>query len=141
MSIAPTIKYFGRFPTVILMQATGDFDGTTLQAVAPVITPGLYTFAAQAGGGVFNFHEDPIEVKQIAYSGGGTLTVTKVVGVPGTAVQSSVIASITGSGVTVSLSNIFVSPGEYLKFVSSGGTAAKVSVTSQLAAHSSDGAG
>lgn len=137
--MAPTVKYFGRFPSVIFMQAVDEFDGTTLQGSVPTITPGLYTFAPQSGGGVFNFHEDPIEVKQICYSGGGTLTVTKVVGTPSSPIASSVVATITGPA-PVSFSNIYLSPGEYLKMVSSGGTTPTISVTSQMAEHSSDGA-
>lgn len=140
MAIPATIKYFGRFPTTILMQSSSQLDGATLQAADPVITPGLYSFAAQAGGGVFAFHDEPIEIKQVAYSGGGTLTVTKVVGTPGSPIMSSVVESITGS-TPVSFSNLFLSPGEFLKFSSSGGTNPQISVTSQLAAHSSDGAG
>lgn len=138
--MAATISYFGRFPTVIFMQATDEFDGTTLQASAPVITPGLYTFAPQSGGGVFNFHTDPIEVKQIAFAGGGTLTVSKVVGAPGSPVMTSVVEIITGTA-PVNFSNLYVSPGEYLKFVSSGSTSPQVTIVSQMAEHSSDGGG
>ena len=140
MAIAPTIKYFGRFSSVIVMQSSSSFDGTTLQGSDPVITPGTYVFPAQAGGGVFNLHEDPIEVKQIAYAGGGTLTVTKVVGTLASPVMSSVVEVITGA-TPVNFSNLFLSPGELLQFTSSGGSSPKISVTSQLAAHSSDGAG
>ena len=50
MAIAPTIKYFGRFPTSIVLQSTSSFDGTTPQSNLPVITPGLYQKRRKAPG-------------------------------------------------------------------------------------------
>jgi hypothetical protein len=138
--MAATVQYFGRFPTVIVMQSSSQFDGTTAQSAAPVISPGVYTFPAQAGGGLYAFHQDPVEIKQIACSGGGTVTVTKVVGTPGsTPVMSSAIGSITGA-IPANFTNLFLAPGEYLQFTSSGSTTPKVSITGQLANASSDGA-
>jgi hypothetical protein len=140
MAISPTVKYFGRFPTVIVMQSSSQFDGSSPQGSPAVISPGVYTFPAQAGGGVYAFHETPVEVKQIAFAGGGTLTVTKVIGVFGGAtVASSVIAVITGA-TPVDLTQFFLSPGEYLTMVSSGGSNPVVSITAHEAAYSSDGA-
>jgi hypothetical protein len=140
MAVAATVKYFGRFPTTIVLQSSGQFVGSAAPTSQAVITPGLYVFPADADSGVYAFHEDPVEVKQIAFSGGGTLTVTKVVGVFGGATtMSSVIAVITGA-TPVDLTNFFLSPGEYLTFASSGSTAPKISITGHLAAYISDGA-
>lgn len=139
MAVAATIKYFGRFPSVIVMQASDEFDGTTPQSSLPVITPGMYVFPAQSGGGVYNFHEGPIEVKQIAYSGGGTLTVTKVVVDSSNAtIMSSVVESITGT-VPVAFNNLFLARNEHLAFSSSGGTTPKISITGHEAAYIADG--
>ena len=139
MAVAATVKYFGRFPTTIVLQSSGQFVGAAVPTGQAVITPGLYVFPADADSGVYDFHEDPVEIRQIAFSGGGTLTVTKVVGVFGGAtVMSSVIATITGT-TPVDLTNFFLSPGEYLTFSSSGSTTPKISVTANLAAYIADG--
>ena len=139
MAIAATIKYFGRFPTTIVLQSSSNFDGSA-QTGAPVITPGLYVFPVQAAGGLFAYHEDPIEIKQIAYAGSGTLTVTKVVGNPGgPTIMTSVVETVSGA-TPIILSNFFLSPGEYLTFSTSGGGTKQVSVTSHMASYAADGA-
>jgi hypothetical protein len=149
MAFAPTIVYFGRFPSVVVMQSTTNFDGTTPQSSPPVLSPGIYTFPPQAGGGVYAFHQGSpgfynstqmqIEVKQVAYAGGGTLTITKVVGIAGqTPVMSSVVEVITSAD-PVNLSDLFLAPGEYLTFVSSGATNPQISITAHRAAYISDG--
>ena len=136
--MAATIKYFGRFPTTMVLQSSSNFDGTA-QTGTPTLAPGIYTFPAQAGGGLYNFHEVPIEVKQIAYSGGGTCTVTKVVGPVGAPVQSVVMATLS-SGTPADQVQIYLSPGEALLFSSSGGTNPVLSITAHEAAYASDGA-
>lgn len=143
MSIAPTVKYFGRLPSVIVMQSSSGFDGSTVQATSltnPTITPGVYTFAVQTGGGVYNFHDEQIEVRQIAYSGGGTCTVTRILGVPGSTPVSSTLITTLTTAAPAFLPTIFLAPGEYLAFVSSGGTNPVLSITANLAAFVSDGA-
>lgn len=124
MSIAPTIKYFGQNPTTIVMKSSSNFDGTTAQAALPVITPGLYTFPAQAGGGLYNFHEYPVDVMEVAYKGGGTLTINKILSSGGTVV----VGTIAGTGVFFQES-FSVMPGEVLQFVSSGGTTPELAIT------------
>jgi hypothetical protein len=139
MAVAATIKYFGRFPSVIMMQASDEFDGTTPQGSLPVISPGMYVFPAQSGGGVYNFHEGPVEIKQIAYAGGGTLTVTKVVtDGNGTTLMSSVVETIT-SPTPANFSNLYLQRNEHLALVSSGGTNPKVTITGHEAAYIADG--
>lgn len=135
MAVAATIKYFGRLPTTILMQTTDAFNGA-VQAATPTITPGLYTFAPQAGGGLFAFHDEPVEIKQISYEGSGNLTVTKFIGPVASPVTSSVIMTI-ASGTPVNFTNVCLSAGEFLKFTNSG--AGKVAVTSHCATYASDG--
>lgn len=122
MAIAATISYFGQFPTTIILRSSTDFDGTTAQSSDPVITPGLYTFPVQAGGGVYNFHTEGIEVQNITYAGGGTLSIYKVM-----AGISALIKTITAQG--ESFDNTVLNAGESLKFVSSGATNPIVAIT------------
>jgi hypothetical protein len=117
----PTIIYFGSALTTILMQHSADFTGVA-PAGLPTITPGLYTFAAQACG-KYAFHDSPVLVKGISYKGGGTLTVTKHLKSDDSQIGTlpAITADFSGS--------IFVGSGEYLKFVTSGATAPKLAVT------------
>lgn len=160
----PAIAYFGRFPTDIIMQTNSSFNGTA-QLAPPVLSPGQYTFPVQAGGGLYNFHTAPIEVKQIAYSGTGTLTVTKVlttksfstaqgttypyvgpavegqaVVTPTTTVLSSTVVATLSSSTPVFTGCILLSPNEYLSMSSTGGSGSPtVAVTAHLAEYRSDG--
>src|SRR5574343_287308 len=107
--MAATISYFGRFPTTIVFRSSSNFDGLA-QTGTPVITPGIYTFPAQAGGGLYAFHNIPIEVKQISYSGGGSCVVTKVTGpVGGSPIQQTVVATLT-TGAPTELTNFYLTP-------------------------------
>lgn len=126
MSIAATVKYFGTSPTTIIFQGTSDFDGTTPQALPPVITPGTYTFPAQAAGGLYNFQEQPIQITDITYFGGGTLTIKKSF-----AGSQITLGTITSAGSFPMTQPIQLAPGEALNFVSSGGTTPKLAVTGQ----------
>jgi hypothetical protein len=130
MPIAPTIAYFGRQPTTIVLQSSDQFNGTA-QTGTPTITPGVYTFAPQSGGGLYNFHcapnpAGPVTVKQIAYKGGGTLTVKTVV-----AGIEVVIGTITSEGAL--FTDISLSVNEALKFSTSGATNPVVAVTAHEA--------
>lgn len=124
MAIAPTIAFFGQNPSTIELQSSTDFNGTAHTGV-PVITPGKYTFPPQAGGGLFNFHDYPIDIKNITYRGGGTLTITKTI-----AGGDAVIATISTQGEY--FENTTISPGDYLKFTTSGATNPSIAITSQL---------
>jgi hypothetical protein len=140
MAVAATIKYFGRQPTTIVMQSSNAFDGTA-QTGTPTISPGLYLFPVQAGGGLYNLHEETIEIKQVTFDGGGTLTVTKVVGNPASPTTSTVVATLASNGqnLMANTTNIYLTPGEALKFTG-GSSNPKVCITASLADHSSDGA-
>lgn len=133
MGIAPTIKYFGRFPTVIVFQGSSSFDGTA-QTGTPTIAPGIYTFPLQAGGGLYNFHESPIQVKQIAYSGGGTCLVKKVIN----GVQTVLIATLT-TAAPVDFVDFYLAPAETLVITSSGDTTPVITITAHEASYAADG--
>lgn len=129
MAIAPTVKYFGSAPTAIILQTSDNFDGDD-QTGDAVITPGLYTFPEQAGGGKFNYHEEPVKVLAIAYKGSGNLTVSKVFGnISGS--PESVVTTVSPNGSYNSPINLV--PGEYLKFTSVGAAGKIVEITSQMA--------
>lgn len=129
MAIAPTVKYFGSAPTTIIMQSSSNFDGSA-QTGDPVITPGLYTFPAQAAGGKFDFHEEAVKVLNVVYRGGGTLTIKKVFKlISGT--PKATVGTVSSEGAFNTVINL--APGEYLEFTSAGGTNPMVEVTSQLA--------
>ena len=137
--MAATIYYFGRFPTTIVMQSNSQFNGTA-QTGTPVISQGAYTFPVQAAGGLYDFHDVPVEVKQISYSGGGTCTVTKVVvDINGDVLQQAVVATLSSSTPIYNV-NTYIDPNEYLTFSTSGATNPVVAITAQLAAYSADGA-
>lgn len=124
----PTIVYFGSAPTTILMQHSANMTGIAYgPSVVPAIRPGIYEFAAQDCG-KFAFHDVPIVVKNISYKGGGTLTVTKHL--LSNDAQIGALPAITTSDY---MEDIFLGPGEYLKFVTSGATNPKVAITSRVA--------
>ena len=118
------VSYFGQHPTTILFQTSDGFNGTA-QTGETVITPGLYTFPVQAGGGLYNLHNECVDVKNITFKGSGTLTISKTI-----AGMDATIATI-GSGQGEFFENTTLSPGEALKFTCTG--AAKVAVTAALA--------
>lgn len=125
MPIAATIKYFGSAPTTIELKSSDNFNGTAHTGV-PVITPGKYTFAPQAGGGLFAFHEEVVRIQNITYRGGGTLTIKKT-----TPAGDALIATITAQGEFSQ--DTLLSPGDSIKFESVGATNPSVEVTSQTA--------
>jgi hypothetical protein len=164
----PAIQYFGRFPTDIVMQSTNSFNGGA-QTSLPTLSPGQYTFPAQAGGGLYWFHTEPVEVKQIAYSGAGTLTVKKVVTVPvasgvaqssppnlgigpanssqttqtitNTVLTSTTVATLTAAA-PVFTGCIYLSTNEYLTMSSTGDSGSPtVAVTAHQAEYAADGGG
>lgn len=127
----PTIEYFGQLPTTIILKTTTEFTGTAMISV-PVITQGLYTFQEQVGGGHYNFHKESIDVKNITYGGAGSLAVKKVTGG-----KEVLIATLTPTAGEL-FENTVLSPGESLKFISTGsgagiGTPAIVAITASLA--------
>lgn len=127
-----TIKFFGQDPTTIVMRSSTSFDGTA-QTGTPDITPGKYVFPVQAGGGLYNFHEGPIEVLNVFYSGGGTLTIKKrIVGGanPGPGDLDVDVDTISGSG-DLAVLKMALSKGEYLVFTSSASTNPIVSITAK----------
>lgn len=75
--MAATIKYFGGSPTTIVMRSSTQLNGTA-QLNSPVLSPGSYVFPAQVGGGLYDLHDEPVEVVEMSYKGGGTCTVKKV---------------------------------------------------------------
>jgi len=136
--MAATIYYFGRFPTTIVMQSSTQFNGTA-QTGTPVMSPGAYTFPVQAGGGLYAFHDLPIEVEQISFSGGSTCTVTKVVeDSNGSTLQSTTLATLNSSN-PIYNTKTFLTPNEYLTFSSSGGANPVVAITAHLASYAADG--
>ncbi|NBO09533.1 MAG: hypothetical protein EBV30_09365, partial [Actinobacteria bacterium] len=85
---------------------------------------GLYSFAAQSGGGLYAFHTEPVDIKNIGFKGAGDLSIRKVFGG-----QEAEIGKISG-GQGEFFENITLSPGESIKFYCSG--AATVVVTASL---------
>jgi len=137
----PTIVFFGQMPTTIVMQSTSQFDGTTPQTISyptnPVMSPALYVFAPQAGGGLYNFHDlvgtqESITILSISYKGGGSLAVSRyysnVAGTP-----SIPVGTITTAGDLVfETGDLTLSPYEDLTFISTGATNPIVAVTAML---------
>ena len=142
MSVAPTVLYHGQRPSTIVMQSSSQFDGTTAQSGTLalgtlVMTPGLYVFAPQAGGGLYNFHDlvggqQSITVLSISYKGGGTLTVSRkfvnVTGFP--TIQVGTIAS--AGDLVFGLGELTLAPFEDLTLVSTGATNPIVAITAML---------
>ena len=118
----PTISYFGQFPTTIVFQTSSGFNGTA-QTATPQITPGVYTFPVQAGGGEYDLHDNTIRVEGVTFKGSGTLTIKKSV-----AGLEASIGTITGGEGSYAL-DILVTPSESLKFYSSGAGAVAVSAS------------
>jgi len=129
MAIAPTIKYFGQLPTTIIFQTSDDFDGGP-QLSLPVITPGEYTFPQQSGGGLYNFHEEAILIKNIEFVGSGSSTINMIIaGVP------TKIATLPDVGSdNLVARDVILTPGQWLSFTSSGGPTGpkKIAVTALL---------
>ena len=119
----PIISYFGEYPTTMVMQTSSGFNGTA-QTALPVITAAVYTFPAQAGGGLYAFHDNTVRVSAVTFKGTGTLTIKKTVGA-----QDATLGSVT-NGEGAYTTSIIVSPGESLKFFSTG--AGVVTVTASL---------
>lgn len=120
----PTIVYFGQYPTTISMQTSNAFNGGA-QTGTPTLSPGHYEFPSQAGGGHYNFHTEPVDVKNITFKGTGTLSIRKVF----RGVEAE-IATI-GNGAGEFFENTTLSPGESLKFYST--HAGTVCITGALA--------
>ena len=120
----PTIVYFGQDLSTVLMMTSNGFDGTSLTGL-PSLSPGLYSFPVQAGGGLYSLHTEPVVVRSIAFKGSGSLSIRKVFGG-----QEAVVATI-ANGQGELLDSITLSPGESLKLYSTG--AATVAITAQLA--------
>jgi len=121
MAISQNIKFFGILPTSIVLQSLGDFSGANLPSADPVITPGQYLFAPEAGIGKYQFHEYPITVSAITYRGGGTLTVKK-----GFAGGTAIIATIATQGEYYE--DIAVGAQEWLEFSTVGATNPVISI-------------
>lgn len=119
----PTIVYFGQHPTSIMLKSTNGFNGTA-HTGTPALSPGLYSFEPQAGGGLYAFHTEPVDIKNIAFKGTGTLSIKKVFGG-----QEAEIAKIE-NGQGEFFENFTLTPNEQLKFQCSG--AATVVVTAAL---------
>ena len=135
--MAATIKYFGRFPTLIVFQASSDMTGSA-QTGTPTLSPGVYLFPVQAAGGLYNFHESPIEVEQISFTGGsGSLAISKVI----TSVAQTVLVATLNSATPFYSNLLHLAPGEYLTFVTSGATTPVVGITAHEATYAADGAG
>lgn len=137
--MAATIKYFGRFPTTIVLCSSSQFNGSA-QTSAPVLSPGVYTFPVQAGGGLYAFHDIPVEIKQVTYSGGGTCTITKAVGTVGSPIQQTVLATL-NTTTPVDYTNFYLSPGEHLLFSTTGATNPVLAITAHEATYAADGGG
>lgn len=125
----PTIVFYGQFPTTIVLVSSDAFNGSAYTST-PTLSPGLYVFSTQAGGGLYDFHnrvgtQEPIDIKNITWKGTGTLTIKQIL--PG-AIKAT-IGSITG-GEGIFTQNITMSPSESLEFTSaSPGT---VAITASL---------
>lgn len=126
--VAPTIVYFGQYPSTVVLQSSDNMNGTAMTGT-PVITPGVITFPVQSQGGLFKFHTEGVNVIGIDYQGGGTLTVKKMLS-SGALIT---IATQTGDG-HVNLPGQMTSlmPGEALQFFTAGATTPTVAVTSQI---------
>ena len=133
---AATVVYFGQHPSTIVMQSSSNFDGT-VQTGVPTITPALYVFPLQAGGGLYNFHslvgtQEPVSVLSISYKGGGTLTIKRQLSsLAGTPMIT--VGQITTEGDLVfEEGDLTLSPNEDLIITSTGATNPIVSITAML---------
>jgi len=108
MARSVNINYFGEQPTIIVMQTSSAFDGTTDQSADPTLSPGTYTFAPQAGGGLFNFHTDPVEVLNVEMIGGTATVVKKITGIAGS--------------IAIAAYPVRLAPGEFLAVSGAGPT-------------------
>lgn len=108
---AATIKPFtSRTPTVVVFEATGNFDGTAPTGT-PSVSGGVVAYPAQSAGGLFKLHDKPITIHEVA-SIGGTLTIVKKVSA--NTELSVPVAS------AASLAGTILLPGEWLVFTSTG---------------------
>lgn len=138
----PTINYFGRFPTTIVFRSSADFNGAQ-QSGTPEVGPGMFIFPSQAGGGLFNFHKQPIEVKAVSFSGGGALTITKKThNKAGDEIQAAIVGVIAADAATkyLEFSGLLLNPTDTLVFSSVGSTTPTVAITAHEAAYAADGA-
>ncbi len=117
-----TISLFSEFPSSVIIESLSDFDGSALTG-----TPtkgGGFTYSNQAGAGLLEFPL-PTKVLQIAYRGGGTLTIAQVTGP-----HEVVIGTISSTGIFAT--PIMFTKGQKLKLTSTGGTTPVAIITGQL---------
>lgn len=132
----PTIIYFGASPTTIVMQSSSNFDGTE-QTGTPALSPGLYTFPVQVGGGLYDMHEkvgngDPITILSISYAGGGTLTVKRKLEAANVSFQIGTVS--TQGDLTFNPGELTLNEGEQLVFTSATATNPVIAITAVLSA-------
>ena len=133
MAIPATVKFFGQDPTTVVMRCSSDFDGGayTFPTDNPEITPGQYLLPIKASEcGLYDFHDKPVEVLEISYTGGGTLTITKVSDRDGTAIETPVDSTAGNKRLS---DPIHLHKGDALKFVTSGATDPRIVVTGKEA--------
>lgn len=124
MPIAPTNSFFtSAVPSTVFLESSTNFDGSA-QSGAVTVGGGVSRYAAQAAGGLLPTFDHTVEVSQILYLGGGTLTVLLVDTVSGAEIP---LGTITTSGMLDK--KVVAHPKMRLKFTSSGATNPKVFVT------------
>lgn len=130
--MAATYLYFGEHPTTLVMETTSGFDGSApASASPPTIKPGKVILPAEATSGLFNFHIYAIKIHNIIYNGGGNVTIKKFFKKADDTTEVESTFTTTLNQTNPLESPIILSPGEYLKFYSSG--AGLLAITSQLA--------
>ena len=118
----PTYSLFSEQPASVILESSSNFDGTA-QTGTPAKSAGGLKYPAQAGGGLFNFSVQT-RVVQIAYKGGGTLTIKQVTGT-----VEITIGTISSEGAFTT--PILFTKGQQLKLLSAGATSPIAIVTAQ----------
>ena len=121
----PTYDYFGSNPVSIVFKTSDNFNGSAFAGgTIATITPGVATFAVQAGGGLLNFHTRPLIIKNII--GGGVAAAVSIVYPDSTEKE---IGNLSNT-VDVLSGDFYLPVNAGLKLVSSGGPGNKqISVT------------
>lgn len=119
-----TRKFFGQNYTAVVLRTSDNFNGsayTQSDTNPSKLSVGVFAFDAQAGGGLYNFHERPIEVKQIVFAGAGTLSAAYKRG-------SDESPMFTGISQGVHTTSYIVMPGDSIKFTSAGSSGASITI-------------
>lgn len=118
----PTYSLFSELPASVIIETSSNFDGT-IQTGKPARSAGGFKYPVQPGGGLFAFSV-ATRLLQIAYKGGGTLTIKQVTGD-----AEITIGTISGEGLYTTAT--LFTKGQFLKLENSGASPAMAVITAQ----------